>query len=60
MTENSIGKYLWMSVVMFVTYLFLGSFIVCRNIFDLAYLIILYIFIIVANIKKINFRLVTK
>lgn len=55
MTENSVGKYLWMSVVMFVTYLFLGSFIVSRNIFDVLYLIILYSSIIaVSFINKKN------
>lgn len=50
MTENSMGKYLWMSVVMFVTYLFLGSFIISKNMFDILYLIILYLFIISVSI----------
>lgn len=50
MTENSMGKYLWMSVVMFVTYLFLGSFIISKNMFDILYLIILYLCIISVSI----------
>ena len=51
MTENSIGKYLWMSVVMFVTYLFLGSFIISKNLFDIIYLAVLYFFIVISKIK---------
>ena len=50
MTENSMGKYLWMAVVMFVTYLFLGSFIISKNMFDILYLIILYLCIISVSI----------
>lgn len=47
MTSNkNVERYLWISAVMFVTYLLLSSFIVSKNFLDLAYLIILYIFII--------------
>ena len=41
-TNKNIEKYLWISAVLFVTYLFLGSFIVSKNLYDLLYLIILY------------------
>lgn len=54
-TNKNIEKYLWIATVLFVTYLFLGSFIVSRNFLDLAYLITLYSFIGVVkiiNIKK--------
>ncbi len=49
-TDKSIEKYLWMSVVMFLTYLFLGSFIVSYDLLDLAYLLILYLFIGIVKI----------
>jgi len=49
-TNKSIEKYLWIAAVMFVTYLFLGSFIVSKDFFDLGYLIVLYIFIFAAKI----------
>ena len=40
MTANkNIEKYLCISAVMFITYLFLGSFIVSKDFFDLGYLI---------------------
>jgi len=51
-TNKNVEKYLWVLVVMFVTYLFLGSFIVSRNISDLAYLIVLYSAIIIAKINE--------
>ena len=41
-TNKSIEKYLWISAVLFVTYLFLGSFIISKDLSDLFYLIILY------------------
>jgi len=50
-TNKNIGKCLWISVVMFVTYLLLGSFVVSKNILELAYLIILYAFLGVAKFK---------
>ena len=51
MTDNkNIERYLWISAVMFVTYLLLGSFIVSKNFLELGYLIILYVFIIVVKI----------
>lgn len=56
MTNNkNVERYLWISAVVFVTYLLLGSFIVSKNFLDLAYLIILYVFIIfikIADKKK--------
>ena len=53
MTANkNIEKYLCISAVMFITYLFLGSFIVSKDFFDLGYLIVLYGFIF--TIKIIN------
>lgn len=51
MTNNkNVERYLWISAVMFVTYLLLGSFIVSKNYLDLTYLIILYGFILSAKI----------
>lgn len=47
MTNNkNVERYLWISTVVFVTYLLLGSFIVSKNFLDLAYLIILYVILI--------------
>ena len=51
-TNKSIGKYLWISAVLFVTYLFLGSFIVSRNLSDLIYLAILYATIFKMRLNK--------
>ena len=51
-TNKNIEKYLWISAVLFVTYLFLGSFIVSRDLIDLSYLIILYGTLIFIRIKK--------
>lgn len=43
MTINkNVEKYLWILAVLFITYLLLGSFIVSKNILELAYLVILY------------------
>lgn len=51
MTNNkNVERYLWISAVMFVTYLLLGSFIVGKNYLDLMYLIVLYGFILYAKI----------
>lgn len=41
-TNKSIEKYLWISAVLFVTYLFLGSFIISKDLSALFYLLILY------------------
>ena len=49
-TDKKVEKYLWILSVMFVTYLLLGSFIVSKNYFELGYLIVLYIFIIIGKI----------
>ena len=51
-TNKSIEKYLWISAVLFVTYLFLGSFIVSKDLSSLLYLIILYGTIFVIKLKK--------
>lgn len=48
--NKNVERYLWISAVMFVTYLLLGSFIVSKNLLDLFYLIILYVFIIIVKI----------
>ena len=42
MITNNVEKCLWVTAVLFVTYLFLGSFIVSKDYSDLLYLIILY------------------
>lgn len=56
MTNNkNVERYLWISAVIFVTYLLLGSFIVSKNFLDLAYLVTLYVFMIfikIADKKK--------
>ena len=51
-TNKSIERYLWISAVLFVTYLFLGSFIVGGDLFDIIYLIILYATIIFVKLRK--------
>ena len=48
--DKNVEKYLWISAVMFVTYLLLGSFIVGKNYVELAYLVILYVFVITIKI----------
>ncbi|MBR6690985.1 MAG: hypothetical protein IKL65_06600 [Bacilli bacterium] len=50
--NKNVERYLWISAVMFVTYLLLGSFIVSKNYLDLAYLIILYIFLVIAKLSS--------
>ena len=45
-TNKNVEKYLWITAVMFVTYLLLGSFIVSKNYIELLYLVVLYGFII--------------
>ena len=44
-TNKNVEKYLWITAVMFVTYLLLGSFIVSKNYIELLYLVVLYGFI---------------
>lgn len=51
-TDKNIEKYLWITAVIFLTYLFLGSFIVSKSYSDLLYLIILYITIFIIKIRK--------
>lgn len=45
-TNKNIEKYLWISTILFITYLLLGSFIVSRDLLDLGYLVVLYIFLL--------------
>lgn len=49
-TNKSIEKYLWLSAVLFITYLFIGSFLVSKNYFDLFYIVMLYSFMLVVKI----------
>ena len=49
-TNKNVERYLWISTVMFVTYLFLSSFIVSKNYLELGYLVVLYTFIIIGKI----------
>lgn len=49
--ETHIDKYLWITLIVFVTYLLLGSFVVSRDFLDIAYLFILYSFIITSKIQ---------
>lgn len=51
-TNKNVEKYLWITAVLFVTYLFLGSFIVSRSLSDLLYLVILYSTMIFVKFKK--------
>ena len=53
-TDKNVGKYLWITTVLFITYLFLGSFIISKNLSDLLYLIILYSTIVVVKIESIK------
>ena len=48
--EKNFERYLLILVVSFITFLLLGSFILSRNLLELAYLIILYAFLIVIKI----------
>lgn len=45
-TNKNIEKYLWISTILFITYLLLGSFIVSKDLLDLGYLVVLYIFLL--------------
>ena len=49
-TNKNVERYLWISSVMFVTYLLLSSFIVSKNLLELGYLFVLYTIIIIAKI----------
>ena len=49
-TNKNVERYLWISSVMFVTYLLLSSFIVSKNYLELCYLVVLYICVITAKI----------
>lgn len=49
-TNKNVERYLWISSVVFVTFLLLGSFIISKNFLELAYLIILYAFLILIKI----------
>lgn len=49
-TNKNVERYLWISAVMFVTFLLSGSFIISRNFLELAYLITLYVFIIIVKL----------
>ena len=51
-TNKNVERYLWISAVMFVTYLLLSSFIVSKNLLELGYLVFLYVCLII--IKIIN------
>ena len=49
-TNKNIEKYLWITAVIFVTYLLLGSFILSNNFVELGYLIILYSVILIVKL----------
>ena len=55
-TSNYFEKQIWILVSLLITYLLLGSFVISKNIYDLLYLLIFYLFKIVANfnIRKEN------
>ena len=47
MITNKSEKYLLISAIAFITYLLLGSFVVSGNFFELCYLIVFYVFILI-------------
>lgn len=49
-TNKNVERYLWISAVMFLTYLLLSSFIISGNLLELCYLVILYTFIAIVKI----------
>lgn len=51
-TNKNVDKYLWLTSLVFITYLFIGSFIVSKNWLDLGYLIILYTSIVIVRISR--------
>lgn len=53
-TSKNVDKYLWITSLIFITYLFIGSFIVSRDWLDLGYLIILYSFIVAVRLTSKN------
>ena len=48
----SLEKALWYCVVSFVTFLFLGSFLISGSIMDLIYLVMLYLTLLVGHFIK--------
>ena len=46
-TNKNTEKYLVISAIIFITYLLLGSFVVSKNILELIYLVVFYVFITV-------------
>ena len=46
-TNKNTEKYLVISAIIFITYLLLGSFVVSKNVLELIYLIVFYVFITV-------------
>lgn len=50
--EKNIEKYLWITAVMFITYLLLGSFVTSKDLTELAYLVLLYVTMVFIKIKK--------
>lgn len=53
-TKKNVERCLWLCVVIFVSYLLLGSFVVSKNYLELIYLIIFYSFLIVAKLIEKN------
>ena len=50
--EKNIEKYLWITAVTFITYLLLGSFVISKDLTELAYLVFLYVTMIFIKVKK--------
>lgn len=46
-TNQKMEKYLLISMIIFITYLLLGSFVVSNDFLELGYLLLFYIFILV-------------
>lgn len=53
-TNKNIEKCLWIFAVAFITYLLLGSFVVSKDLLDLGYLVVLYLFWILNRKKSKN------
>lgn len=53
-TNKKLDKYFWITSLVFITYLFIGSFVVSKDWLDLGYLVVLYIFIGIVNLSNKN------
>ena len=52
MIRDTIEKYLWVATLLFISFLLIGSFIISRNFFELLYVAILYLTIVICKSGK--------